>query len=861
MKRHKYFIFIVLALLISTPVYAAGWISRSLGVSTYVNDVYFSNTSTGWAVGGGGMVQRTTDGGSTWSAQSSGTGNPLYGVHFEGAIGWAVGSPVSSIGTIINSQDSGATWAVQTSGVPNETLRDVYFVDDSTGWVVGGSSTSTSGTILKTTDSGETWTSQFSDAGIVIYSVHFIDASTGWVVGTEGGTSGLIMMTENGGTTWSSQTSGTASTLRGVYFLDAFTGWVVGDGVLLITTNGGATWTSNAAGTGRTLRDVHFTDSANGWAAGEAGGEGIVINSTDGGATWTVQETLSSNVLSSLHMVTSGAGWAGGSGGLVIRYDGVPPSAPTGVVATTPASDNTPTFIWSDSSDDVGVTSYFAQIDAAGWEDLGDVLTATYGAPVEDGTHTFSIYAVDAAGNASTTVAYLFPIDTVFPNTTIDASPPAATATTSAEFAFSATEVATFECDLDGAGFAACTSPRTYTSLASSAHTFQVRATDGAGNLDPTPASYTWTITGAGDTTAPVVSGIVPLTATTGASVAFSAAYSDAVGVLQCELKVGGIVQGAMGLTGTALSGTAARNHVFLGPGLYVVVVSCQDGVGNVGGVSATASVTGEVITDLIAPDTFILAEPMGSTTTASVASFSLSASESDVTYACSLDSAPFTSCQTPKNYAGLAYGAHTFRARATDPSGNTDPTPASFAWTITTSPPDEPDTPSGLLPAGFFAGDRVKLANDGNPNTFGDTAVFYLALDGNRYVFPNDKTYLTWYANFDGVKTIGTEDIASIPLRGNVTYRPGIRMVKLQTNPTVYVVGRGGALVAVPSEADAAQLYGPSWNKHIDDINDAFWNNYQVWDPALFLLYNPSVNAEAVRTINITLELVEPDA
>jgi hypothetical protein len=26
-------------------------------------------------------------------------------------------------------------------------------------------------------------------------------------------------------------------------------------------------------------------------------------------------------------------------------------------------------------------------------------------------------------------------------------------------------------------------------------HTFQVRATDSAGNTDPTPASFTWTVT------------------------------------------------------------------------------------------------------------------------------------------------------------------------------------------------------------------------------------------------------------------------------------------------------------------------------------------------------------------------------
>src|SRR5206468_9489851 len=52
----------------------------------------------------------------------------------------------------------------------------------------------------------------------------------------------------------------------------------------------------------------------------------------------------------------------------------------------------------------------------------------------------------------------------------------------------------TFQCALDGGGFAPCASPQTYSALAGGNHTFQVRATDPAGNTDPTPASFTWTV-------------------------------------------------------------------------------------------------------------------------------------------------------------------------------------------------------------------------------------------------------------------------------------------------------------------------------------------------------------------------------
>jgi hypothetical protein len=54
--------------------------------------------------------------------------------------------------------------------------------------------------------------------------------------------------------------------------------------------------------------------------------------------------------------------------------------------------------------------------------------------------------------------------------------------------------VARFECQLDGAGFSACTSPATYTGLLLGRHSFEVRAVDSSGIPDATPASYAWNV-------------------------------------------------------------------------------------------------------------------------------------------------------------------------------------------------------------------------------------------------------------------------------------------------------------------------------------------------------------------------------
>ena len=71
-------------------------------------------------------------------------------------------------------------------------------------------------------------------------------------------------------------------------------------------------------------------------------------------------------------------------------------------------------------------------------------------------------------------------------DTTIDSGPSGTVGSASATFAFSATAPgSSFECALDGAAFAACSSPKTYTGLGEGTHDFQVRATDPSNNTDP----------------------------------------------------------------------------------------------------------------------------------------------------------------------------------------------------------------------------------------------------------------------------------------------------------------------------------------------------------------------------------------
>ena len=115
---------------------------------------------------------------------------------------------------------------------------------------------------------------------------------------------------------------------------------------------------------------------------------------------------------------------------------------------------------------------------------------------VAEGAHGFAVQATDQAGNTDPTPAFhSWTIDTTPPETTISAGPKSQTTATSASFVFSSGEEgARFECSLDAAEFGACPVTGTYDELSVGLHSFQVRATDLAGNVETTPESRSWEI-------------------------------------------------------------------------------------------------------------------------------------------------------------------------------------------------------------------------------------------------------------------------------------------------------------------------------------------------------------------------------
>ncbi|BFD25051.1 MAG: hypothetical protein JST_000371 [Candidatus Parcubacteria bacterium] len=121
-------------------------------------------------------------------------------------------------------------------------------------------------------------------------------------------------------------------------------------------------------------------------------------------------------------------------------------------------------------------------------------------------------------------------------------------------------------------------------------------------------------------------------------------------------------------------------------------------------------------------------------------------------------------------------------------------------------------------------AGDLIKMD--------GLSTVYFLGKDSKRYVYPHESVFFSWHRDFSGVVTVSASELQSYPLGANVTMRPGTKLVKITTDPSVYAVEPNGVLRKIQSESDAIATYGPNWAKRVVDVADSFFTNYTIGQP-----------------------------
>jgi hypothetical protein len=309
---------------------------------------------------------------------------------------------------------------------------------------------------------------------------------------------------------------------------------------------------------------------------------------------------------------------------------------------------------------------------------------------LSDGDHVLEIRSRDEAGNFDSTPEVLeWTVDRTPPTTSITTSPDAVSNDNVPSVEFAVNETASSQCRLDGGAWTACSSPVAVADLnggdplADGPHTFSVRSTDLAGNVEVTAASVSWTV----DTTVPVIE----LTSKPNlfvprgdASFAWlvkdgSPLATSVDATSECSLDSAPFAPCDRSLTVTDPAN-----------GPHTLVVRATDQAGNV---SPDESYTFEVLGSPPAAPSIDNSDPAdGTVTRLKTAGFAFSHPREFEAgffggYECRIDTGAWAACESPVSLDALTDGQHSFQLRARDVADNISPA-VSVDWEVQSGAP-----------------------------------------------------------------------------------------------------------------------------------------------------------------------------
>jgi len=308
-------------------------------------------------------------------------------------------------------------------------------------------------------------------------------------------------------------------------------------------------------------------------------------------------------------------------------------------------------------------------------------------------TYHYRVRSKDAAANLAISEDHTFmTADITPPDTLITEGPEGTVPTTTVTFAWTGSDDLSAVSDLlycyrmDWSAWSPYSSTTTaeFAGLSEGGHTFSVRAKDEAGNVDPTPATRSFTV----DTSPPVISEVDAQDIhSTGATIVWSTNESS-----DSQVEYG--LTSTYGYT-TTLDTTLTVDHSVVITGLNMLTtyhyrVRSADSVGNL-------AISGDytfMTYDTSPPDTSIIGGPTGTISTTAV-TFEWTGvddvtSSPNLLFSHKMDADPWSeyTSATSTQFVGLIDGAHTFQVRAKDEAGNVDPTAASRTFTVDTGSP-----------------------------------------------------------------------------------------------------------------------------------------------------------------------------
>ncbi len=255
--------------------------------------VHFVDEQNGWIAGGydvpyvdrsRAVVLRTRDGGASWQTIEGLVIPRIERIHFsDQSNGWALGAMGNLFRTgIYYTSDGGQTWSSQSSGM-NEDWIDGDQIGN------GFVNLDSSGRLGRIKNNQYEASVMLGDVKSKLHCVRMVDEKNGWAVGD----SGAILQTTNGGLSWAAAISEDESSLFRHFDFTSISItpgkiWIAGNPgsvVFSIDTNSGSILAFQT-GSSFPISDVHFVDDNNGWAVGSLG---TILATTDGGQNWQKQ--------------------------------------------------------------------------------------------------------------------------------------------------------------------------------------------------------------------------------------------------------------------------------------------------------------------------------------------------------------------------------------------------------------------------------------------------------------------------------------------------------------------------------------------------------------------------------------------
>jgi photosystem II stability/assembly factor-like uncharacterized protein len=247
--------------------------TTALTENVYLTSIQFNDNYTGYSVGRdvipiNGLIKKSTNGGINWYNCTNIYGcGALMDLHFvNNDTGWVCSTDLTS-GGLWRTTSGGTSWQIQMNDSYNPSK--VFFVNSSTGWVIGNASHD----LYKTTNCGVNWITQYNFTN-PITDVYFLNTDTGYIIGGYG--NGLIRTT-NGGNNWVECNSLPTYSNARIFFINNQRGWIGNRPNNILSNYDGINWGYQYSPL-FTSYNVSFVDTLHGWA-----GYSGLVHTTDGG--------------------------------------------------------------------------------------------------------------------------------------------------------------------------------------------------------------------------------------------------------------------------------------------------------------------------------------------------------------------------------------------------------------------------------------------------------------------------------------------------------------------------------------------------------------------------------------------------